>query len=931
MIEIEAPDGSIVEFPDGTPDDVITGAMQQAYPAPAGVSAAPEDARGPAGIPGGVPAAAQAPAAPPAEASWMDTIMSGAGAVGGVLDQGARGVAEGVTNILGLPRALMEGKNYLVEKGLSAAGVSDETAKFIAELDPSRHLLPSAQGMQGAGDSVNNALADMIGVERPNPVPDNMPERFANRIGQEVGAGGLLAGGVLGKAQKMRAALGEAAPAAAREGGKLSQMFLEPAVVNPGAYLGKEMSAATAAGAGAATANEVFPGNPTADLVGSIMGVGGAAIGGKIARSGGEMIKAVAGSPSYSDDVVRNTVSDRLVEAAGVRAPPGQAPDTTDLVNSIMDGPRIDQQIPGARESLADRTRNPGIGSLEYSRQSGPSAGEFNARRQQNARAVDTAISSNAPDGNPAALRSELALERGRQLDEATANAVNAQDDAARAVAPLTPQGNASMRGNTVRSALEDARDAARSRTEDAYGAASINDNAIDPTQLKDVLDGTIKNFTQVEKSLIPNNVVDSIRRLGVREVDGPVPTGLLDEYGTPLTKPAAEADPVRLKEATDLLSDLGRLKRAALADPKAEKGGRNAARVLGQLEASVDQFITNNLSPREQTALAGARGAKFEEATAFARQGDPVASALARNEGGVPKMRDENVAKSFTRTQAMDRLFQEADSPETRAAIRDEMLAGADVSRADRLQGFIDTNSEQIDRFPGLRDELSQAVKARGDETAAATKRTDLERTLGTDEKPGRSTVGKYLQYSDANSDKAIREVLSAKDPKTAADELLTFVGDDPAAVQGARKALWDNMSKAARRTGETTKDVTGAQEWMPEKLKNWLADPRNREVAERFYRDDPEHITNMQKIADALQGLDLRNSAKVPNNSGTAQSTLPSVETLGSLALARQKGQIGNAFIATRIGAYIARRSVKAARAGSIDKLLDEERNQE
>ena len=68
MIEIEAPDGSIVEFPDGTPDAEIAGAMRRKFggpeptTAPAGpfVSAnargRPEDYSGPSYVspPGGV-------------------------------------------------------------------------------------------------------------------------------------------------------------------------------------------------------------------------------------------------------------------------------------------------------------------------------------------------------------------------------------------------------------------------------------------------------------------------------------------------------------------------------------------------------------------------------------------------------------------------------------------------------------------------------------------------------------------------------------------------------------------------------------------------------------------------------------------------------------------------------------------------------------
>ena len=49
-----------------------------------------------------------------------------------------------------------------------------------------------------------------------------------------------------------------------------------------------------------------------------------------------------------------------------------------------------------------------------------------------------------------------------------------------------------------------------------------------------------------------------------------------------------------------------------------------------------------------------------------------------------------------------------------------------------------------------------SRCVRTRAATTGA---RDELQRTLGTTEKRGTSTVGKYLSYSDATSDKAIRE----------------------------------------------------------------------------------------------------------------------------------------------------------------------------
>lgn len=906
MIQVRAPDGSIVQFPDGTPDAEMERAMRETF--------------------GGPEATAAAPVAPIDEPSWTDTIMRGVGTAGGVLDQGARGIATGVTNILGLPNTIGAGINDLLRGAAEKMGAPEAVQDIAGNINIMEHIWPSAERMLGAGDTVNNTIADTIGVTRPNPAPENLPERFSNRIGEEVGAMAVPGSAILGRAEKLRRTLGDAAPAAVRESGRISRMFLEPAVVNPGRFIGNETAAAVAAGSGSAAANEVFPGSTVADIGGAIGGVSLLGAGSHVLRSGNEMLRAIFGSGTYVDDVVRDAVTDRLVETARIPTAPGQPADTTGLVDTIINGPRISEAIPGVQESLADRTRNPGVASLEYSRQSGPNAGQFNARRQTNARAIDEAITGLEPKGNPADLRSELALERDRLLMDAGVETLNAQEEARRAVSPLQPTTTPSARGNTVRSALEEARDAARARTEEAYGAANVARNPIDPSELQETLEQTLGNFTQTERSLVPEGLIDRIRRLGATVEDGPTDTGILDASGQPIMRAPEPPEPIALKEATDLRSELQRLTRAAAADPRAERGGRNAARVLGVLTDEVDSFINRNLTPEEQTALEAARGAKFDEAERFTRQGDPVATALARNEGGMPRMRDERVARSFTNPQAMDRLFAQADTPEVRSAIREEILAGADLSRAERVKEFVEANAEQLGRFPGLRDELEQAATARGREAEVTKRRSALESDLGTDERPGKGTVGKFLSFSDANSDKAIREVLSAKDPAKAADDLLTFVGDDPAAVQGARKALWDNMAKASRRAGETTQDVSGAQQWMPAALKRWIDDPRNAAVAQRFYKDNPEHIENISKIADALQGLDIRNTAKVPNTSGTAQSTLPSTETLGSMALAYKRGQIGPAFIATRLGAVFARRSVRNARSNAIERMMDD-----
>jgi hypothetical protein len=100
-----------------------------------------------------------------------------------------------------------------------------------------------------------------------------------------------------------------------------------------------------------------------------------------------------------------------------------------------------------------------------------------------------------------------------------------------------------------------------------------------------------------------------------------------------------------------------------------------------------------------------------------------------------------------------------------------------------------------------------------------------------------------------------------------------------------------------------------------------------RNAAVAERLYRDNPEHLENLYKVAAALQGVDTRNAAKAGNTSGTAQSinALTTPETLQSRLYAYKRGQVSGSFLVTSIGAVIARRAVKRSQQAAIDSLLD------
>lgn len=973
IVRVQAPDGSIVEFPSHVPVEEMERAMQATFggpnqpPAssanddlppgfhvvsqpddlPAGFHVVPQDDDLPAGfrvvhqpnlveraltpfenaakafLPGSQPSmTAQAEPAP--EPSIVDTIMRGADYVDNTAAIGATGARRGFSTVLGLPVDAINNAPRLLNILPGVEGIGAISDKPFMGSEMIDQIMGAPSDVAAAG---YNAATGASAPGREGPMPQDIVQRVAGRVGQEVGAAAVPIGAGL--------SLGARGVQAARELPSLGRLFAEPAAVAPARFVSKEVATATGAGIGGGIANEIVNPNTTGgqvtDLAGALIGASVTGIGSRLASGSKSIFDAVRRNPDYIDQVVKDAVVDRLGKAANIPGADAFKPtfDMDPLVSLIESSGRVrpSEVIPGYQESLADRTGNPGLAALEYGRQQGPSAGRFVARRSTNTEAVDAAISQYEPQATPGAFRDELDLERSRRLSDAELLRIIAEDDAGRAVQSLQPQTSTGQRGATIRTGLEDARDAARERTATAYETANVNGNMVDPSGLTRGLDEAVAGLTEVERGLVPQGMIDRVAALGRQDVQAATPTGLLDAQGQPIKRPAPPPEPVSLKEATDMRSELSRLRGAALADPRSEKGGRNAARVLSEMLDTVDNFIHSNISPDQRAALDAARGTKFDEAERFARQGDPVAAALARNEGGVPKMRDDQVAGSFVSPHAMNRLFTEADTPAVRQAIREEVLSRGDTSSAERIQRFTADYREQLDRFPGLREELDQAAAARTREAAARARETGLQRDLGTDTQRGRSSVGRYLEYGDENAEKAMSAVLASKDPAKAADELLTFINDKPQAVEGARAAFWKKLRSESQSVDSTARSMSGKRSWRGDWLKGFLDDPATSAVADRLYRDNPEHLASIKAIADVLDNADLRVRGKASASSGTSQgvSNILTPETLQSRMYAYMRGQISGTYLATSIGAVVARRAVRAARGDAIERLTD------
>mgnify|MGYP003440719696 CR=1 FL=1 len=825
------------------------------------------------------------------ERSLVDSIMHGPELpiLGPTLANFAEGTRTGLANTAGL-----------FVDAINAAPMLANFVPGVSGVGPiSRY---PAGGSQMLGD-----LLDAGGLIPAAPEPTDAWQRGAKRLGQEIGAASVPMMGVLGATARMTAAEARALPGVAKFFGA------DKAAVDPARFVADELRVATGAGTGAAIANEIVDPNTTAgkyaDFGGAVAGAGATGLSTTMLKSVADLFSAFTNNGGYIDDVVRQEATDAIIRNSGLQTKTGEVVDTDPLVNQIMNGPRVGDTVPGFKESLADRTKNPGIAALEYSQQSGGNAGMYTQRRADNTAAVDSAMAPFEPTETPGAFADVAFAERNKRLTEAAVKADAATKAWENSTRTLLPVLNAEGRGANIRTALEDASANAKAILQQAWAPINGSKQSVDMEALDAIFRGTDENLSMAERG-----------RFRPSEAD--IPAALMGEGDT--------AQPMQpLNEITGI--------RSALTDAAREAttaGRANEARIIGQYIDGIDSYMANNLPDDLRQQYEAARTATVDFNDRFTRPQTAIGQTLSEREG-MPRYPDSTVANKFVQSDQgriadFEALMKEAGSDDrVQTAVRDQILQDVKdrglLEKPDALQTYLDGYGNVFAKFPQLKAQLGDAKNLRAEMDTATTASNELTDTLT---KQGKSAVANYLQYGNENADRAMRGVLAAKDPKKAIDELLTFVGDDAKAVEGARKTFWNIMQKDARSGGRTTSDTSGAQPWSPYALNKFLDDPVNSAVLERLYRNDPEHLANIREIAKAIQGTEIRNGARAVNTSGTAQgvNNVLTPETIQSRLYAYQSGKISGTFLATSMIAVIARRSVGKAQKEGVVRMLDE-----
>lgn len=217
------------------------------------------------------------------------------------LGQGLSGANEGLADTLGAPADLMAGALNLIPKGINAVANTN---------------IPMLPDPIGGGQWWKNRLTDIGSIQAPSADP---PKQFVRRVGESVGASAIP--GMFG--------------------GSLPRM-------------GAALLSGLGGGVGAATAQQVAPGNPLAEMAGDVVGSGLTGVG---------MARAVQRSARRGIEAAVPTVDELKREASGLYQKAEQngavaTPDqTSQLASDFHDILRQEGQI-GPKGSITNADTN---------------------------------------------------------------------------------------------------------------------------------------------------------------------------------------------------------------------------------------------------------------------------------------------------------------------------------------------------------------------------------------------------------------------------------------------------------------------------------------------------------------------------------------------------------------------------------------------
>lgn len=725
-----------------------------------------------------------------------------------------------------VPPPAVEASSAVEKVGIFASGFNEGLAHTIGmPVDAVTYLLNKA----GADIDTPVMGSDFIqkyilpqGVE-----PKTAGERIIKRTGEEIGAMVPFAAGVT------------AATRVVADGpGMVRSIITELSKLDPVKLNAIQVGLATSAGFTAGLAREIFPeGGKWSDFIGELIGSFGPTITIGLVKKALALPGKVAGTLGIkSEEAIKKDIGKEL----GKLARPEK------IEEGIKKAEEIGEAIPGFKPTTGQAMGEPGLLQAEraQARAGSGAAQKFATKTQENKQTVKSFLEELAPEGQLGAVENQVEVSAAElaRMHEVTLSRAQTNIDVAKG--RLNTQTMQLVKDTERR--IDAANQQALSRIESLQPAMTKPQaGAIIRQEYQQELaaytEEAAKRYAKVDATIpIPaTNTREAVQavqaELRTQEAAEFVPRGAMTDMETLGTK----VDEAGTITKTDVaFGELEAVKRRLQGEIRAAPNDTIKRRLnilLDGVEQDIDQLASNALLREKYPDAA----LNYESARRFARDGiwrlkTGEADKLRQlNRQGRFRTVDENAAEAFLRGDASMNDFVKAvgGRAEARRALTEHAKLDFFEHAVDPVTGkvnqraaarWIKTHEPFMKEFPELHEDFRAAAQAQryADDISKQAKEIlkDPEAYLRvTDPKyaaqldAAEKNMGRVLElgtryqkdfersaaslFIGADADRAAERILQSATPATKVNEVMAVVKDEPSALRGFQRAMWDAM----------------------------------------------------------------------------------------------------------------------------------------
>ena len=694
-------------------------------------------------------------------------------------------INQGIANVLGGPVDLAQaGINALItSEGPDPIPEDFSMLRKVSEaIDPVR-VAHQGVGLVGSGlralgaeplegdpfggsESIKDAFrAVNVGVPRRGEQPTNLGARIARGVGEAGGA--ILPFGAISRAAGGAKTLGAG-------------------------IIGAELVSGAGAGAGAHVAEQVAPGDPTAQLIAEIVGGIAAPTTLAASRIPGRVIKK-----GVQESILPFTETGGRIRAE--RRVKALVPDA-DTAAKALDKPTITKTTPARKIgderliALEDAVRGSDV-NVDESIKRIKEGGEDTLRKE---------LERIKGAGSVTDTKKSLAARQerfGKLIDDRVAQATDAVDDK---VSNLSPKMREAQASTVARQELEGALADTRIQ-EKALWEKVPGDTLIEKTNTVDTFKKLVKDTPKAQLEDVPSSLMNKV--LKVQQQD--TVSGLLDATGKNIPSSKIRATTEKISELQGLRSKLLEKSRVARAD-----GKFNAARINDLLADAILEDMgaaTGRVGGEAGQAINDARifSAKLNEKFTQGEIGKVLGSA---KQGGA-KVAPELTLNKLIGTGGVKgdigakKLIEAADSPELRESVEDflkEKLEKAAIKdgvvNPKAARKFMKENNDVLNRFPALKKSITELEQSTEKFLSQSKRAKAIQSSLVSESK---NDVSKFI---NAPIGKEFDVIVNSRNPSKFAKDLVNRAAKDPsgAAQQGLKASAVDFVIGKSLKDGD-------------------------------------------------------------------------------------------------------------------------------